>query len=1132
MFFDVPSRMAVIPWMLILSLALLVAPKVEAQTTNTIFSDGFENGLNGWLVGDNNIDGTPCYWGIVNATFGGESTHGGTNKAYCAATGYSGTVVAANYQPNMSAYLLRTLDLSGYTNATLRFWYLIPSIDSANPPDTALVLVDDAVVWTKTSANPATGGNRPQWAEAVISLQTFVGSSHTLKFLFNSDTQAQGQGMYLDDVLVTDAYTAGPPPANNNFNAPQVLVGAIGTVTGGNGSATFEAGEPVNGFSGTNSVWYRWSAITNGPVTITTAGSGFDTVLCVYTGNSVGGLTPVQCDDNGGTNGTSRVVFTANQATIYRIQVRGANDARGGITLNWSQPAGVGYDLLPDVGLWADQAGGYLYDWYIDRNEPTKPGRTLLRASTASINTGIGALELIGSSLSPGVYQRIYSSDGGYRDVYAGTFTFHPGHGHLHFDNWLNFHLREVLSGNGVGNVVVAGNKTSFAIIDLERYNSSLPGYPADPHYGGGLVQGMSIGWADVYGGVLPDQWIDVTDVSPGRYWLEAVVDPDNRVLESNESNNVVRILIDLPSFSSVPNDHFTNAVVLTGTSTAAIGSNVGATKENLEPEHKPANAGGASIWYRWTAPSNMNVVVSTEGSGFDTVLAIYTGGSVNGLGLVARNDDSGIGSTSLTNFSAVGGVTYRIAVDGYYGEIRVVNGVSEFGVLQGSVQLNINPAWNDDFAKPIQLSGMSGTNGGSSRGATRQANEPLHAGVNGTNSIWYVWTAPTNGPFTFETTGSSFDTLLAVYTGDAFPLTAIASDDNSGALNTSRVNFNAVSNTTYRIAVDGFPGENSIGVVRLKWSGPRPPVILNQPVSTNLIAGATAQFRVNVDGSAPLSYQWRRFGTNLFDDGAHFTGVAGSTLTVGKIFVTDAAGYSVIITNVYGAVTSNPAYLIVVDNPRVVYVNHVTAPIAGNALLPLHAQAVGDERTYKFSMSFDPAVLSNPTVAVGSNTPGASIVMNNSLLASGKLGITLTLADGHSLPQSSLLELARVLFDANPMTPAGTETIIGFLDQPVLKSVVSTNGAILTALFAAGTITLENWNAAASGQFLPNGSFQLSLSGPPNHTYVIETATNVVDRVWTPVSTNQTSAGGVLQFIDTTASNAPQRFFRARMIQ
>ena len=64
------------------------------------------------------------------------------------------------------------------------------------------------------------------------------------------------------------------------------------------------------------------------------------------------------------------------------------------------------------------------------------------------------------------------------------------------------------------------------------------------------------------------------------------------------------------------------------------------------------------------------------------------------------------------------------------------------------------------------------------------------------------------------------------------------------------------------------------------------------------------------------------------------------------------------------------------------------------------------------------------------------------------------------------------------------------------------------------------------------NGSFQLSLIGPPSHTYVIEATTNLTTQSWVPISTNQTSLGGLLQFLDADATNHPFRFFRARMVQ
>jgi hypothetical protein len=76
-------------------------------------------------------------------------------------------------------------------------------------------------------------------------------------------------------------------------------------------------------------------------VTIDTQGSGFDTLLAVYTGSSVGALTPVTSSDDTTTNVQSRVSFSAAAATTYRIAVDGYNGVSGGIVLNWAV-AGAG----------------------------------------------------------------------------------------------------------------------------------------------------------------------------------------------------------------------------------------------------------------------------------------------------------------------------------------------------------------------------------------------------------------------------------------------------------------------------------------------------------------------------------------------------------------------------------------------------------------------------------------------------------------------------------------------------------------------------------------------------------------------------------------------------------------------
>lgn len=118
-------------------------------------------------------------------------------------------------------------------------------------------------------------------------------------------------------------------------------------------------------------------------------------------------------------------------------------------------------------------------------------------------------------------------------------------------------------------------------------------------------------------------------------------------------------------------NDDLASATQLVGVAPPAVsGTNAGATKQSGEPSHA-GNAGGRSVWYRWTAPSSGAVAVNTCGADFDTLLGVYTGSTVGALTTVASDDDApevcGTGSLqSAVTFSAVADTTYRIAVDGF----------------------------------------------------------------------------------------------------------------------------------------------------------------------------------------------------------------------------------------------------------------------------------------------------------------------------------------------------------------------------------------------------------------------------------------------------------------------------------
>ena len=119
-------------------------------------------------------------------------------------------------------------------------------------------------------------------------------------------------------------------------------------------------------------------------------------------------------------------------------------------------------------------------------------------------------------------------------------------------------------------------------------------------------------------------------------------------------------------------NDNFAAAQTISGSTGSTTGTNVGATSESGEPNHSPASdAGGKSVWYNWTAPSNGPVTFVTAGSDYDTVLAAYTGASISSLAAIIKNDDvdPGVVRTSTITFNATGGTVYRIAVDGWDGD-------------------------------------------------------------------------------------------------------------------------------------------------------------------------------------------------------------------------------------------------------------------------------------------------------------------------------------------------------------------------------------------------------------------------------------------------------------------------------
>jgi hypothetical protein len=80
-------------------------------------------------------------------------------------------------------------------------------------------------------------------------------------------------------------------------------------------------------------------------------------------------------------------------------------------------------------------------------------------------------------------------------------------------------------------------------------------------------------------------------------------------------------------------NDNFANRTVLIGSAVAVTNSLAGATSEPGEPFITGISS-GQTAWWTWTAPSNGIVTISTGGTAFNPLLAVYTGSELTNLGL------------------------------------------------------------------------------------------------------------------------------------------------------------------------------------------------------------------------------------------------------------------------------------------------------------------------------------------------------------------------------------------------------------------------------------------------------------------------------------------------------------------
>ena len=481
--------------------------------------------------------------------------------------------------------------------------------------------------------------------------------------------------------------------------------------------------------------------------------------------------------------------------------------------------------------------------------------------------------------------------------------------------------------------------------------------------------------------------------------------------------------------------------------------------------------------------------------------------------------------------------------------------------------------AAGDNFVDRVPLFGTNGVAAGTNFSATREPGEPTH-GKPGGSSVWYKWTAPADGIATFRTTGSTFDTLLAVYTGSTVTnLTKVQDDDDRGGFFASGVSFNTIIGAEYEIAIDGFGG--AMGEFVFSWSfiatNQFLPVITNPPVNLTVAAGDNATFSVGArpgcfDGHHDcrhaskdppdrdpyeripfLLYQW-------FVNGQPIPGATNATLTVTNVQEDDLGNYTVRVKEQDGAmVDSLPASLQINVTGQVVepvqatdkFLDAVNAPGVlrlgkSSNSTPAEVSAGGLQFTAASVVrGYTGTQIFNTT---GSTTEGETIC---GVVGGASQWIPFVAEEQGTLSlntDGSSFDTVMAIFARSPTNAtrldllacdnnSGLDAHDSALSCPVEAG--KTNFIVIDGVNGATGILKLNYTLVASSAQAPlaltaHQDYQLRLTGYPSMHFTVHSSSNLVD--WSPLLTTN-SATGVFDFADPNANLTGRRFYRAVVV-
>lgn len=293
---------------------------------------------------------------------------------------------------------------------------------------------------------------------------------------------------------------------------------------------------------------------------------------------------------------------------------------------------------------------------------------------------------------------------------------------------------------------------------------------------------------------------------------------------------------------------------VTRGFNGSQVFSTVYAQRDPDEPDHCGV-AGGATYWFAYVPPVNGRLMLNTDGSSFDTVLAAYTfaapfTGYQDLVPVVCDQNGGANGLTSRMEFQVEANRTYLAVVDGV-------------GGARGSVHLNYQ---------------LTAAPAATAPGVTRQPAD---------------LTVTEGDPARIEVEAMGTEPLTYQWRRDGMPLSGATS--RAFVLDTT----STLDSGGYDVLIANAAGTVTSATARLTVL-PRPagPSFVSQPAGLTLQPGDPVRLTAAVAGSEPLTRQWRK-------DGIDLPGYNLDTLIIPSGTPSDAGRYSLVVSNPVGVAES-----------------------------------------------------------------------------------------------------------------------------------------------------------------------------------------------------------------------------------